>query len=433
MIEQAVLRRIVPDRENAFPVRNAADRVGRSDLSEKIELAHVVAVAVGVDGHAGPVLQTGHGRIPERAFRTEGVRERHIPLGHEERLAVDPVAAGTRKRRCRRFGDVLVSAALLLFSPMPVVEIAVRILEVHVFLSFHGAEAGVVVRAADRDLHAERADVGVHLVAVLAHKFHPEFIHRLILREQLAVIGIVVDAFFLQPRREHVAEFIVVIRDQVIPAASRMIDEGIVFIDDRAHHEDRIVLVFEAGVRILMIPELLAEFLLQIDHLRIVHCVQSRAVVQKMRILHAVAGLEAPVRRHVDRHVNALILQALHEIIETLQTLFGEIPRILHALACRQPVQVRRGPLIVHLMEPDNVDAGLGQSSRDLLRFLVRRETGGAVEHDAPETRKRSVLEPDVLSVHFRKPMLPRRFFVLEHERNVDRHVVRMHVNRNKL
>ena len=200
---------------------------------------------------------------------------------------------------------------------------------------------------------------------------------------------------------------------------------------DIAENEERIVLVAQTGVGVVVIPDLLHVLLLQVNHDGVVHAVEPGSVAQHVGELHAVAGLELAVSDHINGQIDTLLLQTVDEMIQGIQTLGIKDPGGGDALALGEGEDVGGVPLSIQLMQTHAVDTDHSKTLCHLFGIVMLREVGAAVEHDAPELGKGAVLKAEVISGAGQKTMLAGGFLIFKNKGDIHGHAIRVHINGN--
>ena len=173
-----------------------------------------------------------------------------------------------------------------------------------------------------------------------------------------------------------------------------------------------------------MRPDLGAKLLLQLDQAWVEVRVGACRRAQLLGLGHAVAGTEAAVGEDIEIDVDALLLEAVDQVVEPVHALGVELPRVVEALALGELEDVGGGPVAVELVEAHEVDAELGEPPGDLLAVAVRGEVGHAVEVGAPEARLGAVLEEHFAVAALQEAALAGGLLIREHVAEVDRGII---------
>ena len=429
MVKQAKLGRVVPHREDALTVGNAADGGRRQLLAQHLHILQLGAVGIGVDGAAGPALQLRQRGMVNGAFGTVAVGPGHIPLGHIEGLAVEcgngqllqghPVAV-----------DLLVGAELILLAPAPIVVIQMAVGEIHLHLGVY-IVVGVVeeVVAGDGDLHADGAHVITHLPIVSHGDIPLAGGNGVGVMHHIAVHAVVVDAVGIHPILHHLAQHVGIVGVGIVKGITQA--ENVALVGDLGHNKHGVILVGKLRVGVVVVPELVAELLLQLDHAAVDNREGLGRVAQSVGMQHTVTAFKFAVGHHIHVAVDAVFLQRIDKVIQPIHGGFIQHTGGGEALTLGVGIDIGRVPLRIQLVEAGNVAAGLRQAAGNLFRIVVLREVGAAVEVHAPKAHGSAILKNELLALHLTKAVLARRLLAFKHKGNIHRHGVGIRRHRN--
>jgi len=114
-----------------------------------------------------------------------------------------------------------------------------------------------------------------------------------------------------------------------------------------------------------------------------------------------------------------------------LHALRIKVTGILQTAAGSAAEDVRGSPLSIHLMETNDVTAGLSQTLGNALSIGMIREAASAVEDNAPETSRGAVLKDELIALNLTETMLTGRLLILEHPGNIHGHTIGVPISRN--
>ncbi len=134
---------------------------------------------------------------------------------------------------------------------------------------------------------------------------------------------------------------------------------------------------------------------------------------------HSVTAPEGAVGQQIQINVNAFPLEAMDQIIQSIQTDRVQALRVGQPPALGKLENIRSGIVRVHLVEPDEVDAELGQAARHFLAVRRCRETGRVVEVGAPKARDSAILKDQSGGLRPQKSVPARRFLPVKDEREI--------------
>ena len=188
---------------------------------------------------------------------------------------------------------------------------------------------------------------------------------------------------------------------------------------------------YRTGIGIMVIPELLTEFLLQFDQEGIEERVALMIIPHFLCKGHAVTGFKLAVGDHIHTCVNAMLLQALNEIVQPFHGALVQRPGISGRLTGGKAENVGGCPIGIHLMEADIVTTGLLQTLSNSLRIGMVREAGCTVKNDTPQLYGCTIFEDEVFTLHAAEAVLTGRLFILKYEGNIHRHHIGILINRH--
>ena len=114
-----------------------------------------------------------------------------------------------------------------------------------------------------------------------------------------------------------------------------------------------------------------------------------------------------------------------------LHALGIKVTGILHTLTGSQTENIGGSPLSIHLMEANDVTAGLCQTASYALSIGMIREAASTVKDNAPETGRCAIFELKLVTLDLAEAVLTCGLFIFENPGNINGHTVRIPVCRN--
>jgi len=360
-------------------------------------------VPVGVDSEPVPALEGRHRGDPAGQLRPPLVGPGLVPFADEERLALDllegeATVEGAARPEHRGVAEAPVAGG--------VVPVRVGVCEVHVAQGRQERGIPGPVAARHRDLHSDLvAQVPLHLEVVAALDVHkkPGDVIGPLLEVHVALRHL--NPIVRRPFAEHLFQ------PSAVGFERDGLGEEVVLVGELHQGDGRVILVRQLRVRVHVRPQVLGELFLQLDELRVEVGVGLRAGLELVHRIHPVSGLEVPVHELVEVDVDALLLEAVHQVVEAVEVLGIELAGVVDIPSEEVPL----GPDGVGMVGADDVDAEASQTPGDLLRLLVGWEVGAGGEARAPEAHLLARVcedEPAVPRLH--ETELPRGLVVEE-------------------